>query len=179
MFNATFNMFCIVSYPCLIVFISYLLIYIYVIFHILYVIFDIVYVIYFTLSIKHVFLMYIYCILYTFYILYRSMKHSVLVSYSFTWLIFSNFTGDDTRPAPGGVDPCVHVSDTWECHEAMKRLVGDEGPTGTGVEGPGHKLLLDDHLSSSMIIYHHHHIYIYIYVRAYEYVSLLYHCLSA
>ena len=149
---------------------------------ILYVIFDISYVIYFTLSIVHqtfVFNVYIYCILYTFYILYRSMKHSVLVSYSFTWLIFSNFTGDDTRPAPGGVDPCVHVSDTWECHEAMKRLVGDEGPTGTGVEGPGHKLLLDDHLSSSMIIYHSIYICIYMCVCASEYVSLLYHCLSA
>ena len=129
------------------------------------VIFDILCVIYFTLSIKQLFLMYIY-IVYIIYVLYsyRSMKHSVLVSYSFTWLIFSNFTGDDTRPAPGGVDPCVHVSDTWECHEAMKRWVGDEGPTGTGVEGPGHKLLLDDHLSSSMIIYHR--IYIYMCVSA-------------
>jgi len=65
----------------------------------------------------------------------------------------------------------------------MKRLVGDEGPTGTGVEGPGHKLLLDDHLSSSMIIYHSIYIYMYIYIYmcvcASEYVSLLYHCLSA
>ena len=64
MFNATFNMFYIVSYPCLIYIISYLLIYINVIF-------DILCVIYFTLSIKQLFLMYIYIyIVYIIYVLY-------------------------------------------------------------------------------------------------------------
>ena len=166
-------MFYILLYPCLIYIISFLL-YVYIC-YIWYIICYLFHTIYQTF----VFNVYIY-ILYIIYVLY-SLQINETECISFLqfhwWRIFSNFTGitgDDTRPAPGGFDPCVHVSDTWECHEAMKRLVGDEGPTGTGVEGPGHKLLLDDHVSSSMIIYHRIYICVCVCVSvcAYEYIYI-------
>ena len=89
--------------------------------------------------------------------------------------------GDDTRPAPGGVHPCVRVGDTWEC----RALAGPRARVVTGSSC----VIIYDYLSSSILsIMCHIHIYIYIYIYilflhiymcVYIYISILiYHCIT-
>ena len=74
-------------------------------------------------------------------------------------------SGDDTRPAPGGVDPCVRVGDTWEC----RALAGPRARVVTGSSC----VIIYDYLSSSILsIMCHIHIYIYIYICIYIHIYI-------
>ena len=119
---------------------------------------------------------YVCMLIYTAYIAYilRYWKINTICSFSFpcsfTWIIL----GDDTRPAPSGFDPRVHVGDTWECHEAMGWGWRAHGQG----DGPGHKWLLDHHIPSSIYVYDSFSSYVLMFhIYAFIFYMCIYMCI--